>query len=237
MTAGGRAVSQEAGPATVGTSPPGPTPVVGPGTALLRRLRAPAAPRPEACALCGAALAPGHRHMADTEQRVLACCCVACALLFDRPGAARGRFRALPERVLADPGHRIDAAAWAALGIPVAMAFVLRNTAQGRIVVLYPSPAGATETEPDEVAWQTLCDATGLAALMEPDLEALLLRRDRDRDRVECFLVPVDTCYELVGRMRLHWHGFDGGADARAELDAFFAELAASAQPHTPGEA
>ncbi|MGR6999260.1 DUF5947 family protein [Yinghuangia aomiensis] len=29
--------------------------------------------------------------------------------------------------------------------------------------------------------------------------------------------MPVDACYELVGRMRLHWHGFDGGSVARSE--------------------
>lgn len=60
-------------------------------------------------------------------------------------------------------------------------------------------------------------------------MEALLLRRDGRL--VECFLVPIDVCYELVGRLRLCWHGFDGGAEARAELDAFFARLAVRARP------
>ena len=30
---------------------------------------------------------------------------------------------------------------------------------------------------------------------------------------------------ELVGRMRLHWRGFDGGAEARASIDAFLADV------------
>ncbi|MDI2128310.1 DUF5947 family protein [Yinghuangia seranimata] len=196
----------------------------GSGTALLRRLRAPSAPPQEACALCGARLGSEHRHLADIERRALACCCGACAMLFDRPGAAGGRFRSLPSRVLVDPDHHVDAAVWAALGIPVGTAFVLRDAAQDRVVLFYPSPAGATESQADDDAWRTLRQATRLAGLLEPDVEALLLRRDGDR--VDCYLVPVDACYELVGRMRLHWHGFDGGSVARSELDAFFGRLA-----------
>ncbi|GAA3309637.1 hypothetical protein GCM10020295_74800 [Streptomyces cinereospinus] len=64
---------------------------------------------------------------------------------------------------------------------------------------------------------------TELAGLLAPDVEALLLRRHAGR--VECCLVPIDICYELVGRMRLRWQGFDGGAEARADLEAFFAHV------------
>jgi Family of unknown function (DUF5947) len=39
--------------------------------------------------------------------------------------------------------------------------------------------------------------------------------------RFEVFLIPIDECYSLVGELRLHWQGFDGGADARAALAAF----------------
>ncbi len=42
--------------------------------------------------------------------------------------------------------------------------------------------------------------------------------------------MPVDVCYELVGRMRLHWQGFDGGAEARADLAAFFDRVRARAR-------
>lgn len=60
-------------------------------------------------------------------------------------------------------------------------------------------------------------------------MEALLLRRTQGR--FELHLVPIDICYELVGRMRLLWQGFDGGAEARAALDAFFADVARRARP------
>ena len=37
------------------------------------------------------------------------------------------------------------------------------------------------------------------------------------------WIVPVDACYELVGRIRRHWKGFEGGQEAWLKIDAFFA--------------
>ncbi|MCX4585928.1 DUF5947 family protein [Streptomyces sp. NBC_01481] len=184
-------------------------------------------PVPQAsCELCGAVVAEdSHRHLVDTDKRALACACVSCALLFERPGAAGGRFRAVPDRYLADPDHRLDDSAWDVLQIPVGVAFFFRNAALNRLVALYPSPAGATESELEPSAWQTVLGNSRLAALLEPDVEALLLRRAQGGGRPECYLVPIDICYELVGRMRLLWQGFDGGAEARADLEAFFEQV------------
>ncbi|MGW6913913.1 DUF5947 family protein [Kitasatospora sp. NPDC054939] len=193
------------------------------GPTGLRRFTTPLTPPEERCELCGDRLAADHRHLADTERRALVCACGPCTQLMDRPGGAQGRFRTVPGRYLDDPGHRIDDRAWEALRIPVSVAFVFHNSALGRPVVLYPSPAGATESELEEPAWGSVLDATRLAGLLEPDVEALLLRRREGRTEVH--LVPIDLCYELVGRMRLHWQGFDGGAQARADLDAVFARV------------
>ncbi|MFG2819296.1 DUF5947 family protein [Kitasatospora sp. NPDC048365] len=200
-----------------------------PGTALLRRLREPAPPQPERCAFCGQRVPQQHRHLVDTEEQALTCVCTACGLLFQQPGAAGGRYRGVPDRHLVDPDLRIGEEAWAALGIPVGTAFLFRNSRQDRLVVLYPGPGGATESEPDEAAWRTVLGDSPLAAVLEPDVEALLLRHGEDG--VRCHLVPIDACYELVGRLRRCWRGFDGGAEARAELDAFFAGLAERARP------
>ncbi|WP_442812564.1 DUF5947 family protein [Streptomyces sp. NBC_01210] len=195
----------------------------------LRRFLTERPPRQERCELCGVAVADNsHRHLVDTEKRALACACVPCSLLFERPGAAGGRFRAVPDRYLADPDHRLDDSAWEVLQIPVGVAFFFRNAALNRLVALYPSPAGATESELDPSAWQTVLGGSRLAALLEPDVEALLLRRVEGR--AECYLVPIDICYELVGRMRLLWQGFDGGAEARTDLEAFFAHVGGRAQ-------
>jgi hypothetical protein len=206
-----------------------------PGPTGLRRFVVPAPPRPERCELCGVPVPEeGHRHLVDTGKRVLACACTPCALLFETPGAAGGRFRAVPDRYLTDPGHTLDDGAWERLQIPVGVVFFFRNAALDRLVALYPSPAGATESELDPADWQHVLDRTRLAELLEPDVEALLLRRADSG--VECFLVPIDICYELVGRMRLHWQGFDGGPEARADLTEFFAHVRGRARALPEGD-
>jgi len=48
---------------------------------------------------------------------------------------------------------------------------------------------------------------------------------------VSCHLVPIDACYELVGQLRSVWRGFDGGQDARAKIDGFFAMVAKRSKP------
>ncbi|WP_344013613.1 DUF5947 family protein [Streptomyces thermospinosisporus] len=190
----------------------------------MARFLAARAPREERCELCATPL-PGerHRHLVDTERRSLACACDPCAQVLERPGAAGGRFRTVPGRCLTDSAHGIDEGTWERLGIPVGVVFLFRNSALGRTVAFYPSPAGATESELDPETWQSVLGGSLLARLLEADVEALLLRKHEGR--VECHLVPIDICYELVGRMRLHWQGFDGGAEAHAELAAFFAHV------------
>jgi hypothetical protein len=70
-----------------------------------------------------------------------------------------------------------------------------------------------------------------LRALL-PDVEALLLRAPvRSGDHYECFLVPIDSCYELIGRLRRVWRGFDGGAQAREQIDEYFAAIRARSRP------
>ena len=36
------------------------------------------------------------------------------------------------------------------------------------------------------------------------------------------YLVPIDACYEFVGRLRMLWRGFDGGQEVREYIDEFF---------------
>jgi hypothetical protein len=52
---------------------------------------------------------------------------------------------------------------------------------------------------------------------------------------VECFLVPIDACYELVGTVRMFWKGFDGGTEARERIEAFFDRLRDRARPARVG--
>ena len=42
--------------------------------------------------------------------------------------------------------------------------------------------------------------------------------------------MPIDACYELAGRMRMLWRGFDGGTEARASIGEFLAGVRARAR-------
>lgn len=117
------------------------------------------------------------------------------------------------------------------------MAFFFFNSALDRSVASYPSPAGATESLLSLDAWDAMREANPLLASVESDVEALLVRRpDRGSGGFECYLVPIDACYELVGLVKMHWKGFDGGEEARGAIDAFFAQLGERSRPVPVGE-
>jgi hypothetical protein len=191
--------------------------------------------------MCAAEIPAGHGHLADVEQPTLICACRACYLLFTHSQAGRGRYRAVPDRYRGDPAHPLSVADWDALEIPVGLAFFLRRSEGGEVTGFYPSPAGTTECRLDLQAWQRIEGSHPMIAAAEPDVEAILLYRadagdsrptyrddagdhgpvSRGEVGVDCFLVPIDACYELAGRMRLLWRGFDGGSEARASIAEF----------------
>jgi hypothetical protein len=189
----------------------------------------PASAGPEKCELCAAAVPAEHGHVADLEHATLICACRACYLLFTHGQAARGRYRAVPDRYLTDPARRPAPARWDELQIPVGLAFFLYSSQRQELAGFYPSPAGATECRLNLDVWRQLADEYPLLGAAAPDVEAILV--NRAEAGVECFLVPVDACYELAGRMRLHWRGFDGGAEARASIEEFMGEVRARARP------
>lgn len=191
----------------------------------LEQLARPAPPAAaERCELCGEPLPPRHRHMVDVEQRRLLCACRACALLLGRPAAGGGRLRLIPTRRRRLDGPWLDDAAWAALRLPVELAFVFHSSAAGRAVAVYPSPLGATESQLRLEAWDELVGANPVLRELEPDVEALLVCRARGLR--EQWLVPIDDCYALVGALRARWRGFAGGAEAWQAIERFFEELA-----------
>ncbi|MCX4723127.1 DUF5947 family protein [Streptomyces sp. NBC_01020] len=177
----------------------------------------------ERCEMCAEPVAPEHSHVVNLESRALMCSCRACYLLFTEEDA-RQRYRAVPERYLRFDGVPLDARAWDELQIPVGLAFLFRNSVQGRTVAFYPGPAGATESELPLEAWDSIVASAPALAVLRPDVEALLIRRPGTGDG-SCHLVPVDACYELVGRLRTLWRGFDGGREAHAAMDAFFDQV------------
>jgi hypothetical protein len=103
------------------------------------------------------------------------------------------------------------------------------NSVLGSVAAFYPSPAGATESLLPLDMWDDVVRANPGLSTLEADVEALLVRSDRASGAMECYLVPIDACYELVGELRRLWRGFDGGQEAHDALEAFFANVRARA--------
>lgn len=200
--------------------------------------------------MCGERVPERHAHLVDMEQRSIGCACTACGLLFTRPG---GRYRTVPDRVRHDPDAPLTGAEWAELGIPVGIAFFFVNSALGHVVASYPSPAGVTECELDLAGWDRLAAAHPLLRAPLPDVEAILIvagsprlaggpapapvgagADDNAEGGVEAFLIPIDMCYSLAGGLRVHWRGFDGGAEAQRLLTDFLADIRERARPLAP---
>jgi uncharacterized protein DUF5947 len=188
----------------------------------LRRFVGASAPEPivqqvEKCEMCGTVVGSRHGHVVDTEHRSLMCTCRACYLLFTREDA--GKYRAVPDRYSYDGG--LTPAEWQGLGIPVSTAFFLRS--DSGLAAFYPSPAGATECLLDLDAWGELAVTHPILAEARPEVEAILIRDTGEG--IECYLVPIDACYQLVGTVRVYWKGFDGGQEAREHIGEFFADI------------
>lgn len=183
----------------------------------------------ERCEMCAESIAATHAHVVNLDSRALMCSCRACYLLFTDQDAQL-RYRAVPERYLRFPDLTLDARAWDELQIPVGLAFLFQNSVQQRTIAFYPSPAGATESDLPLDAWDRIVEHNPELAVLRADVEALLVRRD-DGTSGSCHLVPIDACYELVGRLRMLWRGFDGGSEAHEAMDAFFAQVHARSRP------
>ena len=175
----------------------------------------------EHCALCNLTLADEHPHLVEPSSHQLLCACDACALLFDGPTAKR--YRRVPRRVRALPGLRLDDEAWDALQLPINLAFFLHSTPAGRVVALYPSPAGATESLVAAESWGDLVAENPALRDLEPDVEGLLVNRIGETRAY--YRVGIDHCYRLVGLIRSHWKGLSGGALVWGEIAGFFADL------------
>jgi Family of unknown function (DUF5947) len=189
---------------------------------------APTAGAAERCEMCAAEVPAEHGHVADLDAASLVCACRACYLLFTQDSAGRGRYRAVPDRYLSDAP--LTSAEWDELQVPVGLAFFLHSSVSGELTAFYPSPAGATQCELDLAAWQRLEASHPLLAAAAPDVEAVLV--SNGAAGAEVFLVPVDVCYELVGRMRLQWRGFDGGSEARESIGGFLDGVRSRAKPY-----
>ena len=183
----------------------------------------------ETCEICRESVGPEHNHLVDLERRNLMCACRLCWLLFAPEGAGGGHYKAVPECYVAFPDLELSRTEWDALQIPVSVAFFFLNSSIDRVAAFYPGPAGATESLLSLDTWDELALSHPELAALVPDVEAFLVRAERGAPTAECFLVPIDACYELVGRLRTLWRGFDGGREAHEALEDFFADVRARA--------
>jgi len=178
-------------------------------------------PNVERCEVCGAEIASEHPHLVDISKRRMLCACRGCATaMASHPESV---YRRVPRRVAVLRDFRLTDAEWDALQIPIGMAFVFHSTPDGRPVALYPGPAGATESLLTLDGWSQLMAHNPVLASFQPDVEALLVNRTNGQR--EYFRVPIDRCYALIGLIRRHWRGFEGGRNAWDAINLFFARL------------
>jgi hypothetical protein len=189
----------------------------------------------ERCEMCSTQIEKEHSHVVNLESRNILCTCRPCYLLFTREGAALGKYRAIPDRYLSLRSFKLTSADWDALQIPVRMAFFFFNSALGRVVAFYPGPAGAAESLLPLDAWRAIVETNPVLNRMQPDVEALLAYGRRGEE-FECFIVPIDACYALTGLVKRHWKGFDGGDDARLEIESFFSATRERSREAPPGD-
>ena len=183
----------------------------------------------ERCELCGEPIPPEHKHVLEVATRDLRCACRACAILFDRPAAAEGRYKLVRDRRLRIEDLELDDLMWEQLRLPVDMAFFFYVSTDERVTAYYPSPMGPTESLLDLSAWEELATANPILRTLDPDVEALLVNRVRGAR--QHWIVPIDECYALVGLIRAHWRGLTGGAEVWQEIARNFEALDRRSRP------
>ncbi len=183
----------------------------------------------ERCDLCGKDLDPDHRHLLHLVDRTILCACESCVAL--RGGDPE--LRPTGTRIVWLDDFELPAETWAAFDVPIGLAFFIDSTASGGVVALYPSPAGATESEVAAETWRDLRALNPVLMSLDSDAEALIVNRIADPP--EYAIAPIDECYRLVGLIKASWEGISGGDGPERAIGAFFAELrvraAESVQP------
>jgi hypothetical protein len=175
----------------------------------------------ECCELCSEPLSSEHDHLVEPALQRIVCACTACAILFS--GQPTARYRRVPRRAQFLTDFQLTDAQWEELHLPINLAFFFRSTRARRVVAVYPSPAGGTESLLTLETWNQLEEENPVLRELEPDVEALLVNRvGRARDH---YRAPIDACYRLVGLIRSNWRGLSGGTEVWEEIRQFFGGL------------
>ena len=107
------------------------------------------------------------------------------------------------------------------LAMPIDLAFFFYHSPQRKMVTMYPSPAGATESLLPLTRMGNLVRRNSALRRWRPDVEALLINRVRQQ-RAEYILVPIDKCFELVGTHSDALARFIRRQEVWREIDEFF---------------
>jgi Family of unknown function (DUF5947) len=191
---------------------------------LVSALRGIARTRPEAiehCDLCASRIPDDHRHLLNLHERQIICVCESCWAI--RSGDPE--LRPVGNRTVWLEGFELPDDLWADFRIPIGLAFFMHSSATGGVVALYPSPAGATESELALESWDRLVALNPALEQLDPDGEALIVNRTSDPPAF--VIAPIDRCYMLVGLIKVNWQGISGGPAVKEAIAHFFEELAA----------
>src|SRR3954470_8358698 len=169
----------------------------------------------EHCDLCGRGVPDDHRHMLDLEERRIVCSCEACWGL--RSGDAR--FAPVGRRTLWLDDFVLPDDVWASFGIPIGLAFFMFSSVTECVVAMYPSPAGATESELHFSDWSRLVERNPTLVTLERDGEALVVNRMTGTRGYA--IVPIDKAYELVGLIKVNWEGISGGSGVERAVEDY----------------
>jgi hypothetical protein len=176
----------------------------------------------ERCDLCNTTIPDDHRHMIHIDERRIVCTCESCWAL--RSGDAE--YRPVGSRIVSLPDMDMPDEVWAGFQIPIGLAFFMYSTTSECVVAMYPSPAGATESELHFDTWNRLVERNPELRL-EPDVEGLIANRLSEPPVYT--IAPIDRCYELTGAIKASWSGISGGTGVEEAVDRFFADLQAKA--------
>ncbi|HWF55996.1 MAG TPA: DUF5947 family protein [Solirubrobacteraceae bacterium] len=176
-------------------------------------------PGTEFCDLCGLGIPDEHRHLLHLVERRIVCSCEPCWAM----RAGEGDYRPTGNRTLWLPDLNIPDDLWANFQIPIGLAFFMASTVTECVVAMYPSPAGATESELHFESWARMCELNPVLASMERDIEGLIANRLADPPIYA--IAPIDQCYALTGAIKATWEGISGGAGVDRAVTRFFDAL------------
>ncbi len=170
----------------------------------------------ERCEVCGSKILVDHRHLLELEERRILCACEPCIAM--RSGV--DNYCPVGTRTLWLDDIDFPDELWAAFQLPIGLAFFLKSSGTGTVVALYPSPAGATESELHLESWEALVARNPILSQLDTDGEAFVV--NRMTEPAEHAIVPIDECYRLVGLIKSNWTGISGGNAISDAVPLFF---------------